>query len=405
MPRAFLLVAILSSFTSVALADTSAGAVGLLETYLSLPRADRPELAAQDFADVPLSQVDAERAEALLWEDHVTHIRASRQPEMAARSIRLGSKELRFDYRIFGEKPTSGRSLFISMHGGGGTTKVVNDQQWENQKRLYRPKEGVYLAPRAPTDTWNLWHQGHIDDLFDRLIENLVVFEDVNPNRVYLMGYSAGGDGVYQLGPRMADRWAAAAMMAGHPNEASPLGLRNIGFAIHVGENDDGYNRNDVARKWARELAALQDADPDGYKHHVQLHADKGHWMDRQDAVAVPWMSRFTRNPTPNRVVWKQDDVTHNRFYWLAVPPQQAERGAEIIACYEGRTVTIQSTDVDDVTVYLKDTMVNLDEPVVTHFNGKKVFRASVNRTIATLHATLSGRGDRQMMYSAQVTL
>ena len=40
-----------------------------------------------------------------------------------------------------------------------------------------------------------------------------IVFEDVDPNRVYLLGYSAGGDGVYQLAPRMADRFAAASMM------------------------------------------------------------------------------------------------------------------------------------------------------------------------------------------------
>ena len=63
------------------------------------------------------------------------------------------------------------------------------------------------------------------------------------------MGYSAGGDGVYQLAPRMADRLAVASMMAGHPNDASPLGLRNIGFAIHVGALDSGYNRNKVAAK------------------------------------------------------------------------------------------------------------------------------------------------------------
>ncbi|MEM7298333.1 MAG: hypothetical protein AAF391_08720 [Bacteroidota bacterium] len=52
------------------------------------------------------------------------------------------------------------------------------------------------------------------------------------------MGYSAGGDGVYQLAPRMADSLAAAAMMAGHPNDASPLGLRNIGFTLHMGGKD-----------------------------------------------------------------------------------------------------------------------------------------------------------------------
>jgi hypothetical protein len=36
--------------------------------------------------------------------------------------------------------------------------------------------------------------QKHVDRFFGRLIENLIVFEDVNPNRVYLTGYSAGGD-------------------------------------------------------------------------------------------------------------------------------------------------------------------------------------------------------------------
>src|SRR4029079_9553156 len=97
------------------------------------------------------------------------------------------------------------------------------------------------------------WHESHIDPLFTRLIEDMIVFEDVDPNRVYIMGYSACGDGVYQLAPRMADQLAAAAMMAGHPNEASPLGLRNIGFAIHVGALDDGVHPNKVAGTWAHE--------------------------------------------------------------------------------------------------------------------------------------------------------
>ena len=67
----------------------------------------------------------------------------------------------------------------------------------------------AYLCPRAPTDTWNLWHQAHIDPLFDRLIENMIIFNEVDPDKVYLMGYSAGGDGVYQLAPRMCDRFCS----------------------------------------------------------------------------------------------------------------------------------------------------------------------------------------------------
>lgn len=64
------------------------------------------------------------------------------------------------------------------------------------------------------------------------LIENMVLFENVNPNRVYVIGYSAGGDGIYQIGPRMADRWAGAAMIAGHPNGAPADNLRNTAFTL-----------------------------------------------------------------------------------------------------------------------------------------------------------------------------
>ena len=172
---------------------------------------ERPALEKQDFATVPLSKANVAEVSKLLWQDHVAQIRESRAAEMQARELVSGTLKMPFASEVFGEKPAKGRSLYLSLHGGGNAPKAVNDRQWENQKRLYRLEEGVYVAPRAPTDTWDLWHQSHIDGFFDRLIENLIVFEEVDPNRVYLLGYSAGGDGVYQLAPRMADRWVPEA--------------------------------------------------------------------------------------------------------------------------------------------------------------------------------------------------
>ena len=82
--------------------------------------------------------------------------------------------------------PEVQRALWISMHGGGARQRV-NDQQWRNQSSCTPSRRHLH-RPRAPTDTWNLWHQGHIDDLFDRLIETFVATEGVDPNRVYLLG-------------------------------------------------------------------------------------------------------------------------------------------------------------------------------------------------------------------------
>jgi hypothetical protein len=401
-----LLFVVLCNFTAFSQDNSdSRTAVTELKSYLEDPAQDRAAVASQEFVAIALTQEDAEAAKQLLWADHVERIQASRKDEMDARQLTLGDLHMPFFYSVSGEKPEAGRSLYISMHGGGGAPARVNDQQWENQKQLYRIEEGVYLAPRAPTDSWNLWHQGHIDEFFDRLIENLIVLEDVDPNRVYLMGYSAGGDGVYQLAPRMADRFAAVSMMAGHPNEASPLGLRNLPFTLHVGALDAGYNRNKIAQEWGERLDVLQEADPEGYVHWAKLHEGKGHWMDRQDAEALPWMAQYTRNPFPTSIVWRQDDVTHSRFYWLAVAPEDQQRGNEIRASLENQTIDIESSDVSQLTVRVNDQMLDMDESIAVTSGGTILSQGVAIRTIGVMAETLEERGDLSSVFSGEIVV
>jgi len=376
-----------------------------LVDHLALPESKRPPLIQQPFAKVTLTKADAIQAQQLLWGDHLAKICATRAAEMKGKVIEIDKHRMRFEFFVYGQKPKSGRSLFISMHGGGNAPARLNDNQWENQKRLYRPAEGIYVAPRAPTNTWNLWHQGHIDGFFDRLIENFVALHDVNPNRVYLMGYSAGGDGVYQLAPRMADRFAAVAMMAGHPNETSPLGLRNLPFALHVGERDGGFNRNKVAASWKTQLANLHEADPDGYVHHVQIHPGLGHWMNRRDAVAVPWMAKFSRTPLPTRVVWKQDDVRHESSYWLAAPFEETDGRIHITAAINEQDISLDGPAGKKILVRLNDELANLDQTISVTANGKKVYNGKVSRTIATLARTLLARHDPHLMFSSELEI
>ncbi|MEC7130147.1 MAG: polyhydroxyalkanoate depolymerase, partial [Planctomycetota bacterium] len=229
-------------------------AIAATRAWLEQPAAER----ARQIPDVKLSGADAATAVQMVFDRLRDEARAARADELATTdgarrkptnllTVRAAGKALKVYERTFGDAPDRGHSLWISMHGGGGAPARVNDGQWNNQIELYQPKEGIYVAPRAPTNTWNLWHEGHIDDLFDRLIENYVIDRGVNPNRVYLMGYSAGGDGVYQLAPRMADRFAAASMMAGHPNGVPMDGVRNLPFMIWMGANDGAYKRNEQA--------------------------------------------------------------------------------------------------------------------------------------------------------------
>jgi poly(3-hydroxybutyrate) depolymerase len=399
----------------------------------------RPALGTEAFARAPLTKEQAAEAGALLWERRKGELERERRAEWDAREISLDGRVMQFEFRVFGEKPAGGRRLFLSMHGGGNTTAKVNEQQWRNQIRLYEPAEGVYLAPRAPTDSWNLWHEAHIDGMFDRIIEDAIVFEGVDPDRVYLLGYSAGGDGVYQLAPRMADRWAAASMMAGHPNDASPLNLRNVPFAIHVGEKDDAYGRSRVAREWGEKLDALAAADAGpapAYVHVVRLHAGLGHWMNREDAEALGWMSGFTRDPAPPRVVWRvgaprggADAARGRRMYWIRLDDTAVPAGtvieAHLVNDAKGQRVEIDRLEraptpaaaagsgdagvagagASRVTFLLRDGVFDLDRAVRVEGGGRVLFEGAVSRTVAALEASLGPRGDPSRLFAGEVTV
>ncbi len=378
-------------------------AIESLEKYLGQPRSNRETLDVPEFAEAGLNQEQAALALDLIWADHASWIRETRAEEIENRVIELGDLKMPFFYKLFGDDLCEKRSLIISMHGGGGAPSRVNDRQYENQKRLYNLNEGLYLAPRAPTDTWNLWHQSHIDEFFARLIEDLIVFENVDPDRVYLTGYSAGGDGTHQLAPRMADRFAAAAMMAGHPNETSPLGLRNLPYTLHMGGADAAYSRNRIAGEWKEQLAELHRDDPDGYRHWVRIYEGVGHWMNGKDVAGVVWMKQWKRNRYPDKIVWKQDDVTHDRFYWIGVPDGQAKARALVTATIDGQVIRISSDEVSDFEIWLNDAMLNLDQPVEVFVNDVQVFASPVKRTLAAMLESFQARPDPSLRYSAKI--
>lgn len=363
-------------------------------------------LASAAWADEkPLSRADAERTRDRIAAEIFADLKKEREAEVEAKAITIGDKTLKWLQKDFGNAPEGKRSLWISMHGGGSGPAQMNDGQWQNQIKLYKPKEGIYIAPRAPTNTWNLWHESHIDPLFSRLIEDMIVTRGVDPDRVYLMGYSAGGDGVWQLAPRMAHRFAAAAMMAGHPNEASLLGVRNLPFAIFMGGEDAAYDRNKIAAAKGEELGSLQKADPAGYEHLVKIYKGLPHWMEGKDAEAVPWMAKHVRNPWPDKIVWFQDDVTHDRFYWLQIPAGSATAGQKIIATVKGNEIALEGDVPKGTKVLLSDAFVNLDSPVSIKVNGKVVFKGLAKRSEQVIREFLQRSPDRAACPLASVQL
>jgi len=387
------------------------GQVKELKTWLKIPRAERPDISTQKFSNESLSKKEAKLAGLLLLADKQSEIVHKYDAQWENRELVYSGHTMPFYYTIFNDKPKDGRSLFISLHGGGSTSSAVNDGQYKNQKHLYdktmNKLEGVYLAMRAPTDAWNMWHKEYIDDFINIIIQMAVIKEGVNPNKVYILGYSAGGDGVYQLAPRMADRFAAASMMAGHPGDSKPNNLYNLPFALHVGANDGAYNRNKLAGEWKLILDSLELANPGHYQHQVEIHVGYSHWMKLQDAVALPWMAKFTRNPLPKKIIWRQDDRYHEQFYWLASQNSDARVGQQIIAEYNKKenAINIIETYTDSLQILLNDTMLNLNKPVTFIYKGKPIYTDKIKRTILNIYDSLNNRVDPNYIFPVKVEL
>ena len=363
-----------------------------------------------------LSRIEANNLRDKLFTSYLSEIKAKRIDENNDKVIKINDLELKYEIKFFGEKPINGWELYFSLHGGGGVADEYNESSWSRHKRLYELEQGILLTPRSPTNTWNMWHQDHIDIFFNKLIQNMIAFYDVDPNKIYIMGYSAGGDGVYQLAPRMADRFAAASMMAGHPNDANPLGLRNIGFTLHMGENDSLYNRNKVALEWKEKLSILRKSDPEFYIHQVKIYEGKGHQIthakvkglvkqqiDGLDSSGISWISNFTRNPYPKKVVWMQDDVMHNRFYWLKVNKPQIN--SLIIASINNQTITIEKATLTDLIIRLNDEMIDMDKKVIVKYLDTEIFNGIVHRNKKTILNSIEEYGDPKSIYFGEISI
>ena len=350
-----------------------------------------------------LSLSEAEKIEKNIYNDFKKEIIVTRSGEMEDRVIELKDKKIKFDIKHFGEQGEDGWSLFISLHGGGGTTESENNRLWNRHKTLYELEDGILFTPRSPSNTWNMWFQSHVDTFFNRIIQNMIAFHNVDPNKIYIMGRSAGGDGIYQVAPRMADRFAAAAMSAGHPNDSSPLGLRNTAFTIHMGENDSLYNRNDMAVKWGNDLRKLNEEDPEGYRYYIKLYKNKGHWMDNLEASALDWMSDFIRNPYPSKVVWKQGNVLHKRFYWLR---NEDPSFGDLIECnIDDQIITVLSSSSSKITIQLNDDLVDMDREITVNYLGRQLFKGFVYRDIDIIERSIREYGDPKSVYYGEIRL
>ncbi|MBR4234882.1 MAG: hypothetical protein IKR85_02330 [Clostridia bacterium] len=405
----------------------------LLCTLLALALCLLPGAHAQEGYAMDTNKTDALRTE--IWNEYAARERADAQrvSEDENQEISLYGVTMKYGIKVFGEPDENGLyPLYIALHGGGSDdTGEINDSQWRYMSIYYAGdvKNGIYVNPRAVRDTWDCHSNPESYPLYDRLIENMILFRHADPNRVYLLGFSAGGDGVYQIAPRMADRFAAANMSAGHPNGVRLESLYDLPFQLQVGISDDAYSRNTVTAEYGVMLDGLETEYPGGYIHKTYIHIGRGHnFVDndpkqhlvaediarfledgtytgvRAQTGAVEFVSAYTRRALPERVIWntgvRADMRRVNSFYYLTSDAREGIIDARIVPG-ENRII-INTQDLSGgFGVLLHDRLFDLDRSVIIVKDGQE-YEITPEISVQIMRETLCERGDPEYIFECR---
>jgi hypothetical protein len=306
-----------------------------------------------------------------------------------------------------GKRPANGWPLFIAMHGGGGVPKAFNDSQWKHMQIYYRDQKEVtgyqYLALRAPNDTWNGFYDDYVPPLVTNLIRQFLLFGDVDPDKVFLMGYSHGGYGAFFIGPKIPDRFAAVHSSAAAPTDGtiSPRTLRSTRFTFMIGEKDNAYGRRERCEKFDRAVQKLKAQNKGDYPVAMELKKGFGHG-GLPDRDKIKEMYPFTRNPAPRHVTWELTDAVIRHFFWLSVP--EAGKGQTIDAAVRDNTVQVTTQNVKRFDLYLDGRLIAFDKPLRVSVDGKTQ-TLQVRPRLLTLCRSLLERGDPELAFTCRVSL
>lgn len=383
------------------------------------------------------------------WIDYVSAGRKdkTRRDEFANKSISANGYVMNYGLRVKGDIKGKKVPVYIALHGGGATS--FNSFQWQDMAGYYYDSigDGIYVYPRAIEDTYDCHWRPASFPMYDELISNLKLFENrfdasIDLNRVYLLGFSAGGDGVYRISPVMADRFAAVNMSAGHPNGVDFSNMRNLPILLQVGQNDSAYNRNKVVAQYDLKLRELAQKYGGGYVHEAYIHkgmphnfndssaggdavetviADPVAWLEsdyarceykKVDSSAGAWVAKYERNPLPEKIVWnlkKNDSRFTSRsvqsFYWLCA--DNSVVGGTIVASYSkaSNAVVVESNTVQgDVSILLNDRMMDFSKPI-TIMTEKGTFEVEPDIDLEVLAETTAERGDPDYQFLMRVSL
>jgi len=253
---------------------------------------------------------------------------------------------------------------------------------WPLLVTLHGLNDGPILAPIdrsmvqiGPYGRGSVWYEGiGAKDVFE-CIETVKRMIPIDEDRIYLCGFSMGGDAAFNLGLHTPDRWAACMPVCGKYDEIDAVSNgRYLPYAIHVGGKD-------TVRPPACCKPGYLRACESGFGSWTYTQYDEmGHsfWVDWTGAAK--WLLSQTRVKNPPQVTFGTVDLNYNKAYWVEILSlEKYGRRGTVNASITKQTVQVTTNNVDGYRLKLEKPLLDPSQPVTIIENGREVFKGKVN--------------------------
>jgi hypothetical protein len=299
------------------------------------------------------------------------------------------------------EKPTP---VLVGLNG--------LSEGWEREAQvrgyltIYPWKIEAWQDPRTADIVWEqLW------DLSKRV--------NIDFDRLYCTGMSAGGHATWIAGAMRSDQWAALLPVSGSPgrimiamSEAYLNNLHDLPCRAIVGAEDDEI---EAMAKKGQGIAKRF-----GIPAQLDVIEKRGHEsFDDHAEEILAWSSELKRARYPAKIDYYGGCDLGHQHYWVEVLKDgvetkelKVESSTKIITRHipvfpfhvqgeiRPQEISIHTKDVKEVRIGLADGMVDMEKEVVVKVNGKVAWKGVPGRSVKVMLESSARRMDRLRTFS-----
>ena len=325
-----------------------------------------------------------------------------------------------------GKTDTQRKPLFINLHGSGPKAREFNAAL--SLSKSYVDGPSIYFVPQIPNEKRYRWWYQPMQNAWERLFRLAMISEQIDPDKIYMLGISEGGYGSQRLGAYYADYLAGAGPMAGGEplKNAPPLNYRNIVFSFHTGEYDNGFGRNKLTALAQSTFDSLATKYPGDFIHNIVLQKERGHAIDY--TLTTPWLVQYSRRISPKHISWIHFPM-HGRyrkgFYNVAIDkfPKIKEEDEfnriffDVQYSKSENTIVIDAVLISDdmsktkgigegeISIYLDDSYIDYQQTVKVIYNGTVVLNEVLTLSEENLIESCALFGDPKRLYPAKLSV